>query len=345
MTHPPELDIESITYTHKDFDANMFFFYLDRLLDRMSPISSLIGRIPQPRELGALTIFPPELLLTILESLSIIDLMRFRRCNRSSSCFVDTMLRTALSFAPNTVKGIMALQISTHITAQQLCRKLCQSYCDGCGELAQYIYLPTCSRACFACIHPGGSRWFYCSYPEERVIKKYGLGPEDRAALPSFRSLPATFTNGMNKFKVGGRHTLYDGIATSQMVSDRPELWRTVLDDDYLNRREAQEDRAWAMWKRDPNRDDITVVRDPLPRCLRMHMSVVFAPWLDSAASRAMQGVFCTSCLHTKRQDKLYTREMFLEHLRDCRVGPDDSFQRTRRFHDRIELSLIEDVE
>lgn len=130
--------------------------------------------------------------------------MRFRRYNRVSSCFVDTMFCTDLSFAPHTMKMIMALPITTHITAQQLCHKLCQKHYDGCGRLAQYTYLPTCARDCFASIEYRDSKWFLGACPRRGGNREVKLGPEDCAVLQSLRTLPATFTNGMNKFKTEG---------------------------------------------------------------------------------------------------------------------------------------------
>jgi hypothetical protein len=79
MALPSDINIESLTYTHADLKWTMF--HLDHILDRMPPISSLVGPVPEIRSLGTLTILPTELPLNILEGLSIIDLMRFRHCN------------------------------------------------------------------------------------------------------------------------------------------------------------------------------------------------------------------------------------------------------------------------
>ncbi|KAF2188999.1 hypothetical protein K469DRAFT_564867 [Zopfia rhizophila CBS 207.26] len=305
-----------MTYTHAYFAQKIF--YLDQLLDRLAPVSSLIDPIPQVRELGTLTVFPTELLLDILERLSIIDLMRFRHCSRYSGYFVDTMLpiHTAFSIAPNTVKGIMALQISTHITAQQLCRKLHQRECDTCGKLAQYLYLPTCLRACFECIPVSVNDYYGCCGTGYDLIAEFFLRPEQLAARPSFRPLPATFTNGMNKFRMEGRQRLYD--CPSRL------------------------DRAFDMTSPSRDREDVTVVHDPLPEFLHARMATVFAPWPDSTGSRAEQGVFCSLCLLTWSQNRVYTRDTFLEHLRDCRVG---SYVNHIEFLRKPYLWLCEDEE
>ena len=326
MALPMDIKIESLTYTHADFTGRKF--HLDRILNRMAPIS-LVGPVPQIKELEMLTVFPAELLLDVLECLSIIDLMRFHRCNRYSSWFVDTMLRTVFRVAPNTVKGIMALRISTHITAPQLRSKLYQRQCDACGKLAQYMYLPTCLRACFQCL-PGslGSLYFWPPVTDEHLIAENLLQPEQLATRPSFRPLPATFTNGMNKFRMEGRHLLYDRPTT---YLRRKLGWSPWYDEaavgelrpDLSDTTKAQIERGAAMHEQDANRESLTVSHDPLHLCLRLHMCSVFAPWPASTASQIEQGVFCTLCLNTSKQDTLYNRDTILEHLKDCRVGPD----------------------
>ena len=331
-----DLKVESLTYTHADFTGRKF--HLDRILNRMAPISSLVGRVPQIKELGMLTVFPAELLLDVLECLSIIDLMRFRRCNRYSSWFVDTMLRTVFRVAPNMVKGIMALRISTHITAPQLRSKIYQRQCDGCGNLAQYMYLLTCLRACSQCL-PGnrGSPYFCTPVTDEHLIAENLLQPEQLATRPSFRPLPATFTNGMNKFKMEGCHLLYD--RPSEHLR-RKLGWSPWYDEaavgelrpDLSDTTKAQVERAIAMQRKDPSRESLTVVHDPLHFSLRLHMCSVFAPWPASTASQIEQGVFCTLCLNQSYQHTLYTRDSIVEHLKDCRVGPDEVWMvRSRR--------------
>jgi hypothetical protein len=197
MADSQNVQIESITCTHKDID----YFILDRLLDRMPPISSLTGPAPQKQVLGSLAILPIELLLMILDNLAVTDVMRFRRSNRFAMHVVDTAsaLRSSLQFAPNTVKGMMAIRASAHITSQQLRNKVLQRDCDNtitryvgeedagawhksrCGQLAQHIYLPTCMRLCFRCV---------TEYPKvldaDEIAMCCNIEPEDLLWLPAF---------------------------------------------------------------------------------------------------------------------------------------------------------------
>ncbi|KAA8619702.1 FBOX domain containing protein [Pyrenophora tritici-repentis] len=78
MTEPQDVSMESITYMHEDLKN----FIVDKLLDHMLPISALTEPAPQDRVVGSLPVLPIELLVMILDSLTITDVMRFRRSNR-----------------------------------------------------------------------------------------------------------------------------------------------------------------------------------------------------------------------------------------------------------------------
>jgi hypothetical protein len=116
--------------------------------------------------------------------------MQFRLCNRSSTYFVQTTptLRTAFRIAPNSVKGRRAVQVWTHVTPKQLCQMLYRRKCDGCGRLAQCIYLPIRLRAYFECTHP--RYCYYFSTPKtEDAILGHLLPPELVTARPTFSPL------------------------------------------------------------------------------------------------------------------------------------------------------------
>jgi hypothetical protein len=224
VVDPSKVNIDAMTYTHSAFGAN--FFYLDQILDRMPPISKFIDKTPKDKNLGKLTVLPSEVLLLVLETLFIVDLMRFRRCSRSSSHFVDKILQPVLKVAPNTIKGLLVLQVTTHMTARQLFLKLRQRHCDGpeCGALAQYMFLPTFARLCFHCCAYGPWEFKFLGLVFEEEIAPEHYQDLDLFSYPSFRMLPATFTNGVNKFKFIGRHKIYPVDRSSRFFETLEEL-------------------------------------------------------------------------------------------------------------------------
>jgi hypothetical protein len=128
-----------------------------------------------------------------------------------------------------------------------------------------------------------------------------------------------------NRFKMEGRQRLYD--CPSRPLEKRLgwSRWENVEAEMEFGFRtdltQGQLDRCRAMCRTEgPKRDDVTVVQDPLPYMLRIHIATVFAPptWPE-------QGLFCAACFCTNPtdQDRLYTKDSFLEHLKECRVRPD----------------------
>ena len=320
MAPSTDPDIDSLTYPHDDLRSK--FYHLDRLLDRMPPIFSIDDSVPLNRQLGALAVFPDDILYDVFSHLSIIDLMRLRRCNRFASHFINTipLLRKILRIAPNTIKGIMAIQVSERITLEQLCQKLYQRECDGCGELAQSIYLPTCHRACFDCMHPQGGGNFNAALTYDQLYGDYSVSSERIATWPSFLPPHCTFTNGVNKFKTAERHVLYSSYS---YTFGQKLGWDTTWQYSFRGAITGPEvDRSWDMARRDPNREAVTVVQGPLNMMLREHMTVVIAPWPDSTGLNVEHGILCSTCLGTSRQDRIFSRDTFLEHLKDCRVRP-----------------------
>jgi hypothetical protein len=80
-------------------------------------------------------------------------------------------------------------------------------------------------------------------------------------------------------------------------------------------------DSEWAMKKQDPTRPSVTVV-PAVPERVVPYMSTVFAHLVDSRLSQVEQGFYCSTCLHTKDEQELFTRISFFEHLKGCRIEP-----------------------
>jgi hypothetical protein len=356
MTSPEEPSIEHLTYTyHEYFRDRKDRFFLDQLLNRMPPPLVLDDAEVDKAKMGSLSRFPLEVIIAILEGLPIPDLMRFRRCSRAANLCVDTssLLRSTLRLTPNVLKGIMAIQPSESINAHQLRSKLTQRSCDRCGKPAQHIYLPTYSRACLTClpnprnfVNVGPFGTPQCAYYLERVKH---IDVHKLMDVPSFRFLPAVFSNGVDKFAIRSSHVLYDSIRARRLEKPHEERDHTETDEDsdsLVDWLDYVEDRDDFLPYPDPSRDEVTVLEYPAPEILRLHMCVVFVPWLvDASLSSELEeeSLFCSNCLYTESQDEIYTKDSFREHLKDCRVRPHDHDSQLSR--DKGDLFLVTEDE
>jgi hypothetical protein len=70
--------------------------------------------------------------------------------------------------------------------------------------------MPAFRRACLWCVRQAGSRYLGTPVPHWEMSSRYEIGPAERGVLLSFQFLPATFTNGLNTFRISSSHTLYD---------------------------------------------------------------------------------------------------------------------------------------
>ena len=99
------------------------------------------------------------------------------------------------------------------------------------------------------------------------------LQPEPLVARPSFRTLKGTFTNGINYFKIVERHVMYD--CSSRVLNNKLgwSPWhdskaRSEIDPGSSDLIFERGQRMIAMLARNPNREVVTVLRDPPHCCL-----------------------------------------------------------------------------
>jgi hypothetical protein len=127
--------------------------------------------------------------------------------------------------------------------------------------------------------------------------------------------------HGLNKYKVEAHQKLHDRTSILKVKKNFPPPVNPVTDEflDHIFSRDRRED---AMEKRNKTvRSSVTII-SAVPGRYWAAMSTVFAPLIDPVSSQVEQGFYCTSCLHTRRYQELFTREEFFKHLKNCRVRP-----------------------
>jgi hypothetical protein len=111
------------------------------------------------------------------------------------------------------------------------------------------------------------------------MSRRCEIGPAERRCLPSFQFLPATFTNGVNTFRISKPHTLYDqDCAIDERLRLHDHLAPAKVDRDTWNYWYGLMHRDNSPEEPDPNKPEMIVLSDPAPEKLRLHMGVLFAP-------------------------------------------------------------------
>jgi hypothetical protein len=85
----------------------------------------------------------------------------------------------------------------------------------------------------------------------------YVMDPEEIATIPSFRTLPVTLTNGLDKFRTEGLQRLYDWTSIVKLTYGRPQA---VIPKDFWDRSEDRSIYDFNREKQDPARSDVTLL-------------------------------------------------------------------------------------
>ena len=154
-----------------------------------------------PINSGMLETLPRELLNAVLGQLDVQSLTNFRRVSQNSRLAVDAILpyRTLRVQAPELLRAILSHGIGRWTLIQDLFDALLSRNCAGCGDFGPFIYLLSCSRACFKCICKDLK---FSPQLASTAKAEYGLDDRALAGLPTLRSLPGSSTH---KFKTRGK--------------------------------------------------------------------------------------------------------------------------------------------
>lgn len=111
-------------------------------------------RHPPTADLGALQVFPYDILCQILPDLDVYGLDSFRRLNRLAMKLVEslTLYKDVTRYAHQAVRCALSIGTGRYMSYHLLYEKLCTRNCETCGNVAGYLFLLTCKRVCFKCV-------------------------------------------------------------------------------------------------------------------------------------------------------------------------------------------------
>jgi hypothetical protein len=317
----PTLDPD-LTYRHpnvKDFTLD----YND--LTRTCPLDNH-NHHPDPKhDLGVLDTLPLELLSLVLLQVDIRSLTDFRRINNRAMQVVDSVLeyRLVQQHTTNLLRGILSVEIGSHISTQALFRTLNESKCEQCGDFAGFVYLLTCKRVCFLCLYENPK---YCPLSITEAVRKFGVHRRLFASLHAIKSVPGCYSP--NEYIRKTRFTLIDSESARQvriqchgsteaMEQHVAEEGRKKLES--YQRRVAGESDSGTTSRRRP----ATGVQDGRTSDPRRFMAVVRAPWIKPSTNAVEWGFHCVGCKKKYRDRPLHWRrkycvETFSDHIEEC---------------------------
>lgn len=119
------------------------------------PKTSPIHRNATKPTLGPLDTLPLELLQLILSLLDFQSLSRLSRASLTAKATVEALpaYREFLEHAPDVLIALERTRILHYHSAALLRRTLRTNQCVSCFGFGAFLFLPTCERVCFQCLH------------------------------------------------------------------------------------------------------------------------------------------------------------------------------------------------
>ena len=207
--------VEGLTYCRpnsKDFTLD------DNDLVRTCPLDYHKHRLDPKHDLGNLDVFPVELIGLVLAQIDLRTLTDFRRINNRAMQVVDPIpeYRLVQQHTPDSIRGILSVELGSHISVQALFKILNESRCEDCGDFAGFIYFLTCKRVCFICLDEK-PRYYPLSVSE--AVRDFGVSHRLLRPLPALKRIPGFYSP--NEYTRKARFTLVDSESVRRIGIER----------------------------------------------------------------------------------------------------------------------------
>ncbi|SPO06460.1 uncharacterized protein DNG_09150 [Cephalotrichum gorgonifer] len=151
---------------------------------------SAIRRDSTASSLGHLDLLPTELLLLALAPLDFQSLSRLSRVCLRAKTVVENLpaYKDMMAYVPEALTALgLRTRILEEYPASRVHRALRDDRCVSCLGLGWFLYLPTCERVCYRCLHHDwGLIVVYLGYAR----RCFGLKDRHFASIPAMYDLP-----------------------------------------------------------------------------------------------------------------------------------------------------------
>lgn len=277
---------------------------------------------------GMLDTLPLELQNLIFVQLDLQSLTDLRRVSQNSRLAVDDLFqyRTIRTQAPELLRAVLSHGIARWTLIEDLFDALTSQACTLCGDFGAFIYLLSCSRACYVCISYDPQ---FCPQLASSVKAKYALDDRALAGLPTLRSLPGSSAHQQN--------THWEQLA----LVDRKAAKEAAMALKYSLKAKS----GYCLWvnRSKPmtclqlimlqNNDAVDRQVHPLRTVANdtqtpQFVGIIRVPWLSRVSGKLEWGVSCKGCHRRPTNFKrratskiMYSQDDFLKHLECCTAG------------------------
>ncbi|PYI16789.1 hypothetical protein BO99DRAFT_464678 [Aspergillus violaceofuscus CBS 115571] len=154
--------------------------------------SSSLRKQQQQQQHSSWILLPLEIIRMIFLDLDMLTLSHLRSVNKTTKQIIDSLPEYHLlhTHAADTLRLLDVTQCTHHFSVGQLYWELRHPQCRTCGDFGPFLFIPTCTRSCFACNRTHSQ---YRMAPIKVVFSWYGLSLDnDWHRLPLVHTLDCT---------------------------------------------------------------------------------------------------------------------------------------------------------
>ena len=154
-------------------------------------------REPRTSALGNLDCLPVRILENILQHLDFLSLSRFSAVSFRGEDIVRQLpaCRDLTIHCPSTLAALAKMRLLPYHSVATIVSALHSSACAGCGSFAAYLFLFTCERACWTCLHRDSRFW---AIPRPDAGRCFKLSHAQLRTLMVARSIPGQYEMGIS---------------------------------------------------------------------------------------------------------------------------------------------------
>ena len=161
------------------------------------PIQSTLitSSLAPPSIMGAFGTFPAELLHLIFNSLDFRSLLRFLRVCHQTKSMVESFptYQRMMAHASTALIALGRTRLITYHTTATIHAALLSDKCICCEQHGAFLFLPSCERCCYQCLHTERSLRVI---PVSMAEMCFSVGPKDLRRIPIMLSIPGTYCVG-----------------------------------------------------------------------------------------------------------------------------------------------------
>ncbi|KAF4971532.1 hypothetical protein FZEAL_9816 [Fusarium zealandicum] len=252
---------------------------------------------PPTAGLGILGLLPLELLCIVLRNLDILSYFRFRHINRQTRALATSVLeyQAVAKHGLEGLRGVLRAGLAQTLTIRDLYSPLICEKCALCGQFGGFLFLPTATRCCFACIRSSPDLRVMCTSTLCRLAK-ISSGRLRQVLGSELCTVPGLYS--MEEKRVQRPKSL----VAIQVATAKLQL-RGILD----------QDAAQAILGRSEHPNQ------------RFMASTAF-PWYDPDSDKVESGVSCKGCqvrlenllVGSDDRDRVFSTSSYLSHFESC---------------------------